>query len=359
MNWQGAIKGRGTHTNPHNRFQSGRFQSRISVLDVSAEGEEPAPHPASEYIALQSRSIVSSNKSPDVPFRLSVNPYQGCEHGCVYCFARPTHEYLDLSLGLDFETKIHYKQNAASLLASWLARPGYQCEVIAIGANTDPYQQAERQLKITRSLLEVMRSYRQPVSIITKGSGILRDLDILSDMAKQNLVNVMITVTSLDPRLKNILEPRAASPVTRLRIIDSLAAAKIPVGVLIAPVIPAINDTEIEKIIRATASRGAQQIGYVMLRLPFQLKELFTQWLQDHYPRRKNKVLKLLAEVHGGRLYRSQFGKRQQGSGVYADLISQRVALCCQQNGINLRQANNLRTDLFQVPDNNQQLTLF
>ena len=354
MNRTGFIKGRGTTSNPHNRFQK-----RISVFEESSEGEESVPHPATQYIPQESRSIVSSNQSPDVPFRLSINPYQGCEHGCVYCFARPTHEYLDLSIGLDFETKIYYKRNAASLLKAWLARPGYECEVIAMGANTDPYQQVEQQLKITRSLLEVMWSYRQPVSIITKGSGLLRDLDLLSEMARHNLVNVMITVTTLDPLLKNILEPRAATPLTRLKIIKALHAANVPVGVLIAPVIPAINDTEIEKIIDASATRGAHQIGYVMLRLPFQLKELFNQWLEDHYPSRKDKVLNILTEIHGGQLYRSQFSKRQRGSGAYADLISQRVALSCQQNGIKLRQNNNLRIDLFEVPGGNHQLSLF
>ncbi len=364
-------KSRGTLSNPDNRFS--RLTSHPDEgSSVIARSGNRSIHSSpqlddiasvktinTEYIEQQCQSIVSSNKSPDLPFNLSINPYQGCEHGCVYCYARPTHEYLDLSLGLDFETKIHYKSNAVTQLEKYLSRPGYRCEPINIGANTDPYQQIERQLGITRSILELLLECRQPVTIITKGSLVLRDIDLLKAMAKLNLVKVMISVTSLSSELKNTLEPRAAAPQTRLRVIETLALAGVPVGVLMAPIIPAINDMEIENIIEHCAAAGASTIHYVLLRLPHQLETLFNDWLSEYYPDRKHKVLHLLEQCHNGQIYQSEFGLRQTGTGIYARMINQRFSLACQRFGINHKREARLRTDLFIPPKHHRQIDLF
>ena len=366
------LKSRGSSTNPANRFTS-----RQSVVDkeydIKIRSGQQSRHyfPATQndgestkvvqtqYIAQQCRSIISTNDSPDIPFRLSINPYQGCEHGCVYCYARPTHEYLDLSLGLDFETKIHYKPNALQKLEEYLSRPGYQCEPITLGANTDPYQQAERQFGITRSLLQLALDCRQPVVIITKGSLVLRDIDLLKALARQHLVKVMITLTTLKPELKSTLEPRAAAPATRLKIIETLAQMDVPVGVLVAPVIPAINDMEIEAIIEQCAKLGAGSMSHILLRLPHQLKDLFQDWLTEYYPERRHKVLHLLEQCHGGQLYKSEFGTRQTGTGIYARMISQRFSLSCQKHGISHKRETLLRRDLFIPPQQRQQIDLF
>ncbi|OZG71544.1 radical SAM protein [Hahella sp. CCB-MM4] len=364
-------KSRGTLSNPDNRFSRQTSHPDEGVSIIARSGNRSARHSMpldeiasvrtlnTEYIEQQCRSIVSSNNSPDLPFNQSINPYQGCEHGCIYCYARPTHEYLDLSLGLDFETKIHFKSNAVIQLEKFLSRPGYRCEPINIGANTDPYQQVERQQGITRSLLELLLECRHPVTIITKGSLILRDIDLLKAMAKLNLVKVMISVTSLSAELKSSLEPRAAAPQTRLRVIETLALAGVPVGVLMAPIIPAINDMEIEKIIEHCATAGAGTMHYVLLRLPFQLETLFNDWLDEYYPDRKHKVLHLLEQCHNGQIYQSEFGVRQTGTGIYARMINQRFSLACQKFGINHKREARLRTDLFTPPRNSQQIDLF
>jgi len=366
------LKSRGSATNPSCRFTSTQSiidkeydmkvragQQLHKPLPVSEGSCEPVTTVQTQYIAQQCRSIISTNNSPDIPFRLSINPYQGCEHGCIYCYARPTHEYLDLSPGLDFETKIHYKPNALQKLEEHLSRPGYRCEPITLGANTDPYQQAEKQLGITRSLLQLMLDCRQPVVIITKGSLVLRDIDLLKALARQHLVKVMITLTTLKPGLKNTLEPRAAAPATRLKIIETLAQMDVPVGVLVAPVIPAINDMEIEAIIEQCAKLGVSSMNHILLRLPHQLKDLFLDWLTEYYPDRRHKVLHLLEQCHDGQLYKSEFGTRQSGTGIYARMISQRFSLACQQHGIlHMREAL-LRKDLFIPPQQRQQIGLF
>lgn len=315
-----------------------------------AEEPDALPKLATVVRAEAAKSIISRNRSPDVPFEQSINPYRGCEHGCVYCFARPTHSYLDLSPGLDFETRLYYKQNAAELLEAELRKPRYVCKPITIGANTDPYQPIERERRITRQLLETMLEYRHPVSLITKGSLIERDLDLLSDLARLDLVSVHVSVTSLDSTLKRNLEPRAASAAARLRMIERLAASGVPVGTLIAPVIPALTDHELESIVERVAAAGASSAGYVLLRLPHEVAGLFVEWLETHYPDRARHVMSLVRQSRGGRDYDSGWGQRMRGSGQFADLIETRFRLACRRHGLDRRRDDALRTDRFHLP---------
>ena len=348
-----TIKGRGTSNNPQNRFQ---------LITTDREDQYQPDKLATIAMPLSSRTIISRNKSPDIPFNLSINPYQGCEHGCIYCFARPTHAYWDLSPGLDFETRLFYKPNAAQLLANQFEKSNYVCEeAICIGANTDPYQPLERKKNITRQILEVMLAYKHPVTIVTKGALIERDMDLLKELAELNLVKVAISVTTLDNQLKTRLEPRAASHSTRLEIIRQLTNHKIPVTCLVAPIIPFINDQEIESIIASAASAGAISAGYILLRLPLEVKELFEQWLQDHYPDRSKRVINTLKDCHEGKSYRSEFGLRMTGTGVYASIFKQRFQLACRYHGIPMRESRKLRTDLFlqKKTQNQQQIELF
>lgn len=339
-------KGRGATFNPDNRF----FSSRSEAEDDgwSHEADELPPL-RTEVMVQHSRTIISRNQSPDVPFSQSINPYQGCEHGCVYCFARPTHAYLDLSPGLDFETKLFAKPQAAELLRKELAHPRYECSAINIGANTDPYQPIERKWKITRQLLEVLLEARHPVTIITKSSLVTRDADLLGELAKHNLVQVMISVTSLDNNLSGILEPRASAPARRLRAIETLRAAGIPVGVLVAPLIPFINDDSLETVVAAVASAGAQSAGYVLLRLPLEVRDIFVNWLEQHFPQRAGRVMSVLRDARGGKDNDPRFGLRMRGNGPYANLLRQRMARACRQHGLHPRETV-LRTDLFQRP---------
>jgi DNA repair photolyase len=279
----------------------------------------------------QARSIITYNQSPDIGFDRSINPYRGCEHGCIYCYARPSHAYLGLSPGLDFETKLTYKADAAALLRTELARPSYRCAPIMLGANTDPYQPVERRLRITRSILEVLLEARHPVSIVTKSALVLRDLDLLSQLAQQDLVHVMVSLTSMDAALKRVLEPRAASPAARLGAIRGLSDAGVPVGTLIAPVIPVITDTELETLLEQAAAAGARRAGYVLLRLPLELKDLFAEWLHAHHPGKAAHVLSLLEQLREGRLNDSTFGQRMTGTGIYATLLRRRFALARQR----------------------------
>lgn len=344
-----APRGRGARYNPANRFGD---RSMEAVDDGWARGEEEdaPPRLPTEAFAERSRTIVSTNRSPDIPFEQSVNPYRGCEHGCVYCFARPTHEYLDLSLGQDFESKLFYKTNAVELLERFLARDGYRCKPIALGINTDAYQPLEKEQQLTRRLLQTLLRHRHPVSLVTKGSLILRDLDILSEMARDGLVSVMVSITTLDRDLKRIMEPRAPSPEARLGAVRGLAGAGVPVGVLMAPVIPFINDGELEAVVDAAVEHGAGDAGYVTLRLPHQIKDLFDDWLEAHFPLRRKKVLNILRELHGGRLYDARFGARMTGQGVYAELIRRRFDLVRRRHGLDGRHRWSLRSDLFRVP---------
>ena len=322
-----AVRGRGSAS-----FVDGRFQKQQVRLEddgwdsLHALAEEQAPRLETVVTAEQARTVVSRNQSPDIRFDQSVNPYRGCEHGCVYCFARPSHAYLDLSPGLDFETRLFAKTNAAERLRAELTKPSYRCSPIALGINTDGYQPIERDWGVTRQLLEVLAECRHPCSIVTKGALVTRDLDLLAPMAEQGLVSVYLSITTLDNRLSARMEPRAAAPHTRLATVRKLTEAGVPVGVLVAPVVPAITDSELEAILEAAREHGARSASYVLLRLPHELKEIWREWLQLHYPDRAAHVMSLVQQMRGGRDYDSAFGTRMRGQGPFADLIAARFA---------------------------------
>ena len=323
----GPIKGRGAGSNPVGRFEA------CDREDVDDGWDTPYEPAFTELIRDASRSIIARNDSPDVPFEQSINPYRGCEHGCVYCYARPSHAYLGHSPGLDFETRIHYKPDAAPLLREALGRRGYRCHILALGANTDPYQPVERRLGITRELLEVMLEHRHPVGIVTKSALVERDLDLLTELAGRQLVHVRLSVTTLDTELARRMEPRAAAPRRRLATMERLATAGIPVGVLFAPVIPALNDHELETVLKTCREAGATEAGYVFLRLPAEVKELFAEWLDNHYPLRAGRVLSHVRGARDGRLNDAGFGSRMRGSGAVAELIARRFRVACERAG--------------------------
>jgi DNA repair photolyase len=306
------------------------------------------------------RTIIARNESPDIPYTQSINPYQGCEHGCVYCYARPSHAYLDLSPGLDFETKLFAKPNAAELLRNELCRPGYVCDPIALGSNTDPYQPIERELKITRSIIEVLAACEHPLTITTKGALVLRDLDLLAPLAAKNLVRVFVSIAMLDKELARKLDPRAAAPHRRLEIVRTLATAGISVGVNVAPVIPQLTDKDMESILEAAAAAGATHAGYTLLRLPREVAPLFRAWLDTHYPLRAAHVMSIVQDIRGGRDNDPRFGKRMHGQGQYADLIRKRFRLACRRLGLNAERNVPLDTTRFRppVPDGPRQLDL-
>lgn len=345
-------KSRGALSNPGSRFAAARgqdFDDGWQSLEAERAEQEGAGLPTRLHTD-PARRVISHNDSPDVPFNASINPYKGCSHGCIYCFARPTHEYLDHSAGLDFETELYYKPDAAAVFEAELRAPGYRCEPITLGANTDPYQPDERHLGITRTLLEVADRFNQPVSIITKGALIDRDIDLLAAMAARHLVSVMISLTSLDPAIKRTLEPRAAGPQTRLRCMRRLAEAGVPVGALVAPVIPAITDHELEALVSAAADAGARTAGYVLLRLPHGIRHLFREWLEEHQPQRAPHVMSLVQQMHGGRDYDSNWGTRMRGSGVHAQLLARRFELACRRAGIHTRRRIALDCSRFAPP---------
>ena len=326
--------------------------------DGAAPEAESGKGPATTLILDQSRSVIVRNQSPDVPFTQSINPYRGCEHGCSYCFARPGHAYLGLSPGLDFETKIVWKPDAPEILRKELAAPGYRCAPIALGISTDGWQPVERRLGLSRRLLEVLAETRHPVSIVTKSALIERDADLLADMARDHLVQVMFSITTLDPLLARRLEPRAASPARRLAAMDALHRAGVPVGVLFAPLIPALNDHELERVLEAARAAGAESAGYVLLRLPLELKALFEDWLHSHFPDRATHVLSLLRQLRGGQLNDSRFGHRMRGQGVFADLYRQRMQRTCERLGFQ-RTHRPLNTEVFRPPPRGPQMNLF
>ena len=350
-----VIKGRGAASNA-----SGRFEARQYVdFDDGWGGEPEDSRPRTEVQADTSRGVLVYNQSPDLPFDRSVNPYRGCEHGCIYCFARPTHAYLGLSPGLDFETRLFSKPEAAALLEAALRKPGYAPATLALGVNTDAYQPVERKLEITRSVLEVLRRYRHPVAIVTKSALVERDIDILAEMARERLVSVHISVTTLDRELARKLEPRAAAPQRRLQTIERLAAAGIPVAVLAAPVIPVLTDPELDAILAAAKDAGAVSASYILLRLPLEVSDLFRQWLAEHYPLKAEHVMTRVRDTRGGRDYDSRFGVRMRGSGAFADMIAQRFALACRKLGLQPRDYD-LNCSAFQVPgQSGDQLNLF
>ena len=340
------IKGRGAADNREGRFEP----RRVEPADDGWWREDESRDPATEQRAELARRIISRNDSPDVPFSRSINPYRGCEHGCIYCFARPTHAYLNLSPGLDFETKLFYKENAVELLEKELAGRGYRPEPINLGANTDPYQPIERDRRLTRGLLEVLLRHRHPVTIVTKSQLVLRDCDLLRELAAERLCRVMISVTTLDAQLKRGLEPRAPSPQARLRAIAGLAGAGVPVGVLAAPMIPALNDHELEAILRAAADAGARSAGFVLLRLPHEVRELFERWLREHAPLRAERVLARIRAMRAGALNDARFGSRFKGEGVEAGLLARRFEIACRRFGLEAGAATGLNTDAFRVP---------
>jgi DNA repair photolyase len=326
------IKGRGAAS-----YVSGRYEKTVargeddgwgSVYANAADDSDEAiaPHPDTQVTEERARSVLSHNDSPDVGFSQSLNPYRGCEHGCVYCFARPSHAYLDLSPGLDFETKLYAKTNAAERLRHELAKPGYMPTPTALGINTDGYQPIERRYRVTREVLEVFAECRHPVSFVTKSGLITRDLDLLSAMARDNLVHVFFSITTLDNQLASKMEPRATAPHGKLRAMRTLADAGVPVGVMVAPVIPALTDRELEHILEAAHAHGARAAGYTLLRLPHELKEVWREWLELHYPQRAAHVMSLIRQMRGGKDYDSRFGVRSRGEGPFAGLLAQRFA---------------------------------
>ncbi len=338
--------GRGaTHNLP------GRFEQRITeAVDDGWDTAIDSPALRTQASPEHARSVISRNRSPDVPFDRSLNPYRGCEHGCIYCFARPTHSYLNLSPGLDFETRLYYKRNAAAVLDRELRHPGYRCGPIVLGTNTDPYQPLDRRHGITRQLLQVLWEFRHPVSIITKGHHLDRDLDLLGTLASERLVSVCISLTSLDGALKRRLEPRATGPRRRLELIQRLRAAGVPVTVLIAPVIPVLTDPELERLVAAAADAGAESAGYVLLRLPHEVAPLFQDWLAKHYPGQAGRVMAQLRASRGGKDYDSRFGHRMQGTGPFAELIQQRFRIACRRHGLQPRSVQQLDTTRFRPP---------
>ena len=323
-------KGRGATNN-----LPGRFANTIAEFyDDGWYREQQVESVATEVRPERARSIINTNKSPDVPFDYSINPYRGCEHGCIYCYARPAHAYVDLSPGIDFETRLFFKQDAAGLLRRALLSGRYQGHRIALGGNTDVYQPIETQLEITRSLLDVMAEFGQPFSIVTKGSLVLRDLELLSLLARRGLVHVYLSVTTLDDGLKRIMEPRAAAPAARLRTIEALRMAEVPVGMMVAPIIPFINDSEIEAILQAGRNAGAQTARYILLRLPNEVQQLFKDWLQAHFPERAAHVMKTIRDTRGGRDNDPRFSSRMRGEGVIADLIKRRFTIAAKRLGL-------------------------
>lgn len=348
-----AHRGRGATLNPGNRFAA---QAREAVDDGWEAAEAEAPRTVISF--LPAKSIITHNDSPDVRFSASINPYQGCEHGCIYCYARPSHAYWGYSAGLDFETKLIAKPNAPALLREALAKPGYQPVPICLGSNTDVYQPIERELKLTRSLLEILAEARHPIYILTKNALIERDIDLLADMAKDHLVQVMVSITTQDKELARSMEPRASQPLRRLETVARLSAAGVPVGVLVSPIIPALNDHELEKIMEAAKAAGANMASYIVLRLPRELKVLFEDWLQAHYPARREHVLSVLRQMRGGRDNDPDFGSRMRGQGVFADLLSKRYALALNRLGL-ARQSPRLNESAFIRPNLSGQMSLF
>jgi len=326
------IKGRGAASNPEGRFES----LAKTAEDDGWYREEAAPQrPPTQVTEERARSIISRNDSPDIHFEQSINPYRGCEHGCIYCYARPSHGYLNLSAGIDFETKLFAKTNAAELLRGELARSGYACTPINLGANTDPYQPIERRYAITRSILEVLADCGHPCTIITKNALIERDLDLLVPMARANLVQAFVSVTSLDNRLASTLEPRASAPHRRLEAVANLNAAGVPCGVMVAPIIPMVTDRWLEGILERAAQAGAASAGYTVLRLPYELKDLVREWLELNVPERATHVMSLIRQMRGGKDNDARFGSRMRGEGEFAGLIRQRFRLACRRHGIN------------------------
>jgi DNA repair photolyase len=346
-----SSRGRGTPENPPNRFE------RLAYLPIIESPGDEERAVKTQYLKDASRSLLTTNDSPDVGFDASINPYRGCEHGCIYCYARPYHEYLGFSAGLDFETKILVKENAPELLRAELASPKWQPKVVAISGVTDAYQPVERKLQLTRRCLEVLAEFRNPVIIVTKNQLVTRDMDVLTELASFNAAAVYVSVTTLDSELARVMEPRTSTPANRLETIHALAEAGVPVRVLVAPIIPGLTDHEIPSIIEAAAAAGARHAGYVVLRLPHGVGELFEGWLEEHFPDRKKKVLNRVREMRGGKLNDPNFGSRMRGEGVFAEQIKSMFRLACRRSGMEFG-AHELSTSAFRR-SSGPQLSLF
>jgi DNA repair photolyase len=341
-----TLKGRGALSNPAGRFD----RTGLEAFDDGWYREEAPDSVATSLQPDRAKGVLTTNDSPDIGFEQSINPYRGCEHGCIYCYARPSHSYMGLSPGLDFETKLFYKHDAARVLEQELARPRYVCKQIMLGANTDPYQPIERRLQVTRSILTVLCKCRHPVSIVTKGILVARDIDLLAELAKQKLASVVMSLTTLDAEVKRTLEPRAASPQARLRVMRQLVDAGVPTGVLVAPVVPAITDHEMESILEAAREAGASSAGYVLLRLPYEVKDLFREWLAQHYPQRASHVMSLVHDARGGRDNDPNFGTRMRGVGPYAELLRTRFKVASRRLGLDSPRHVALDHTLFRPP---------
>jgi DNA repair photolyase len=350
------LKGRGARSNDSSRYDPER---RVGFDDGWGRDDEPPPPIKTEIHRDATRTIIARNTSPDISFNQSINPYRGCEHGCIYCFARPTHAYLGFSPGIDFESKLLVKPDAAKLLEVELRKPSYQPQVIAMGTNTDPYQPIEREWRVTRSILQVLAEFKNPVAIVTKSALITRDLDILAPMAAEGLAKVALSVTTLDRKLARIMEPRAATPERRLDTLRALSAAGIPTGVMTAPIIPALNDEEMESILGAAAQAGAVQAGYTLLRLPLEIKDLFREWLEAQVPDRAKHVMSLVRSMRSGKDYDSNWSTRMSGTGPYANLIAQRFAIATRRLGLNLRRAPLDAAKFRRPPQSGDQLAFF
>jgi DNA repair photolyase len=350
------IKGRGVNSNRAGRFEP---HARVAVDDGWGDTDDPLPVLRTRVSTQTPRSIISYNRSPDLPFDRSVNAYRGCEHGCVYCFARPTHAYLGLSPGLDFETRLVARPDAPVVLRREIAARSYKVAPIAMGTNTDPYQPIERDHAITRACLEVLSDAGHPVAIVTKGSLIERDLDILADMARRGLVRVGVSVTTLDTRLSRLMEPRAPGPARRLKTIERLSGAGVPVRVMVSPVIPALTDPELEAILKAGRTAGARHASWIMLRLPLEVSQLVQEWLAEHFPDRAGRIMVRLRDMHGGKDYDAQWGRRMRGEGPYAEMIARRFDLAVRRLGLKTR-SQPMRCDRFVPPRaETGQLSLF
>lgn len=352
-----AERGRGATFNPGNRYRrEGReaYDDGWGPLRADDGAEEAPPRLKTTVTIQRSRTIIARNASPDIPFNQSINPYQGCEHGCIYCYARPTHAYHDLSPGLDFETKLFAKPDAAALLRAEIGKPGYLCDPIALGTNTDPYQPIEREWKLTRQILEVLAAHDHPFTIVTKSALVERDIDLIAPMAAKNMARVYLSITTLDRDLARTLEPRAAAPPRRLQAMQALAAAGIPVGVLVAPVIPQLNDKDLEAILEAAVAHGATSAGWILLRLPLEVAPLFRAWLDEHFPLRAAHVMSLIQQIRGGRDNDPKFGSRMRGSGTLAELIAKRFALAVKRLGLNDHRNAPLDTTRFRPPRANE-----
>ncbi|MEO9136658.1 MAG: PA0069 family radical SAM protein [Casimicrobiaceae bacterium] len=346
------VKGRGATFNPANRF-------RVESREPCDDGWQPLTDTDADLVPARkttvtiqaARTIIARNDSPDIPFTQSINPYQGCEHGCIYCYARPSHAYLDLSPGIDFETKLFAKPDAAKLLRAELAKPGYRCDPIALGTNTDPYQPIEREWKVTRSILEVLAEHEHPFTIVTKSALVERDIDLIAPMAAKRMARVYLSITTLDRELARKMEPRAAAPRRRLQALKALSSAGIPVGVMAAPIIPQLNDRDLEAIIEAAAANGAQSAGWVLVRLPREVAPLFREWLDAHYPLRAEHIMSLIRQMRGGRNYDATFGTRMRGVGEFAALLEKRFMIACRRFGLDRgREHTGLDTTRFRAP---------